>query len=225
MGSPARRHHLLLLALLAYAASAFHHGSSSLQSSPPPRAAGATRRALLDGPRTSADDLQGVDIETFFLRFDPLNLAANEEALYRRRCVEIKHGRVAMAAVVGLLVPDMVSTLPGTLSYSKNLQFSDVPTGLATFRALPPLGWAQLVAFIGFLELVALRQDTQKDPGDVGGEGWLVRYDEPSRSTKLLVELKNGRLAMLAVTGMLVSEGVTGQSAAAQIMSGVAWGS
>ena len=52
-----------------------------------------------------------------------------------------------------------------------------------------------------------------------------MRYDEPSRSTKLLVELKNGRLAMLAVTGMLVSEGVTGQSAAAQIMSGVAWGS
>jgi hypothetical protein len=33
-----------------------------------------------------------------------LNLALDEEALYRRRCVEIKHGRIAMAAVVGLLV-------------------------------------------------------------------------------------------------------------------------
>ena len=32
------------------------------------------------------------------------------------------------------------------------------------------------------------------------------RYEEPIKSQKLLIELKNGRLAMLGMTGMLVGE-------------------
>jgi len=36
--------------------------------------------------------------------FDPLGLGADESALYRRRCVEIKHGRVCMVAFLGMTV-------------------------------------------------------------------------------------------------------------------------
>ena len=207
----------------AYSPSASTHSLSGYPSSP--TTTGGTRRHLLvNGPRTSASDLPGVDVETGFVLFDPLGLARDEEALYRRRCVEIKHGRVAMVAVLGLLVPDLVSTFPGTLSFSPNLQFSDVPTGLQAITALPVLGWIQIIGFVGVLELAALRQDPAKQPGDVGGAGWL-RYPEPQRSNKLLIELKNGRLAMIAVTWMLVSEALTGQSAADQVLSGAAWGS
>ena len=184
----------------------------------------AARQGLdVKNPRLSVHDMP-VDIETAFAIFDPLNLALDEEALYRRRCVEIKHGRIAMAAVVGLLVPDIMHTLPGTLSFSRNLRFSDVPTGLNSLETVPPLGWVQIVAFIGFLELCVLKQDQQRAPGDVGGGGW-VRYSEPTKSTKLLIEIKNGRLAMVAVTWMLVSEGVTGQSTAEQLACGLVWSS
>ena len=36
--------------------------------------------------------------------FDPLGLGADEASLYRRRCVEIKHGRVCMVAFLGMTV-------------------------------------------------------------------------------------------------------------------------
>ena len=36
--------------------------------------------------------------------FDPLGLGADEAALYRRRCVEIKHGRICMVATLGMTV-------------------------------------------------------------------------------------------------------------------------
>ena len=36
--------------------------------------------------------------------FDPLGLGADEASLYRRRCVEIKHGRVCMVAFLGMTI-------------------------------------------------------------------------------------------------------------------------
>lgn len=36
--------------------------------------------------------------------FDPLGLGADESALYRRRCVEIKHGRICMVAFLGMTI-------------------------------------------------------------------------------------------------------------------------
>jgi len=36
--------------------------------------------------------------------WDPLGLGADEASLYRRRCVEIKHGRVCMVAFLGMTV-------------------------------------------------------------------------------------------------------------------------
>merc|ERR1719393_996211 len=36
--------------------------------------------------------------------FDPLGLGADEGSLYRRRCVEIKHGRICMVAFLGMTV-------------------------------------------------------------------------------------------------------------------------
>ena len=48
--------------------------------------------------------------------FDPLGLGADQSALYRRRCVEIKHGRVCMVAFLGMTVGpnDVRATATGT---------------------------------------------------------------------------------------------------------------
>ena len=128
-----------------------------------------------------------------------------------------------MLAVVGLLVQEVV-TLPGFVSFTSNLKFSDIPPGLGALGVLPPLGWLQIVAFVGFLELGPLRQDTRtRGPGDVGGSAWKRYEDESVRTTKLLAELKNGRLAMLGVVGMLVGEAVTGRTTGYQFATGLTW--
>merc|ERR1719480_611666 len=62
--------------------------------------------------------------------YDPLGwLESEPEAFERRRAVERKHGRVAMAAVVGNIVHNNHMVFDGYLSPSNNLKFSDVPTG------------------------------------------------------------------------------------------------
>ncbi|GMH49796.1 hypothetical protein TL16_g00617 [Triparma laevis f. inornata] len=58
--------------------------------------------------------------------YDPLNLMADGDAAFRRRRIsEIKHGRVAMMAVIGNLAPQLGLTFPGVsenLSRAKNIK-------------------------------------------------------------------------------------------------------
>merc|ERR1719362_55068 len=70
--------------------------------------------------------------------FDPLGwLQSEPEAFERRRAVERKHGRVAMAAVLGNIVHNNHIVFDGYLSPSSDLKFSDVPTGFAGFFSIP----------------------------------------------------------------------------------------
>ncbi len=62
--------------------------------------------------------------------YDPLGwLETQPETFERRRAVERKHGRIAMAAVVGVITHNNHIVFDGYLSPSNNLKFSDVPTG------------------------------------------------------------------------------------------------
>ena len=74
-----------------------------------------------------ADELGVQDPVGFW---DPLGLAAdkNEATFKRRRSVELKHGRVAMAAAMGYITPEYYK-FPGFLSPSLGIKFSDVPNG------------------------------------------------------------------------------------------------
>merc|ERR1711868_91900 len=101
----------------------------------------------------------------------------------------------------------------GLLSSSSNLAFSDVPSGLAALKVVPPAGWAQIIAFQAALE-VAAPQDPEKAPGDVQPESErgasFKRYDDPEvRKDKLTKELNNGRLAMMAIAGTWASDALT----------------
>ena len=112
----------------------------------------------------SATDL-GVQAPTGY--WDPLGLNANADAatFNRRRAVEIKHGRVAMYATMGYIVPEYYKfpggvlslhtfavllqagsrlaqskvepVLTGFLSPSLGLKFTDVPNGLAAISKVP----------------------------------------------------------------------------------------
>lgn len=129
-----------------------------------------------------------------------------EKNFYHYRFVEVKHGRIAMAATVGMLVQEN-NRFQGFLSPSENLSFSDVPNGLAALDVVPLLGWVQLVVLIGAHELL-VKQRPGKKPGDFG-TGYLgVKMDDESAKQlrALNVEIQNGRLAMLGILGMFASE-------------------
>jgi light-harvesting complex I chlorophyll a/b binding protein 1 len=152
--------------------------------------------------------------------FDPLGwLETEPEAFERRRAVERKHGRIAMAAVVGMIVHNNHIVFDGYLSPSNELKFSDIPTGMAGIAAVPTQGLAQIFLFIAFLELAWL--PASKYDGDYG-VGWFGRdiEDPEEKARKLNVELNNGRAAMMGVLGNMVSEQITGQTMYEQFESG-----
>ena len=67
-------------------------------------------------------------------RWDPLQIREQGPERYRRFVeMEIKHGRMSMAAVTGVLVTYSGMRWPGYLSTSEGIKFSDIPV-----RALPP---------------------------------------------------------------------------------------
>lgn len=70
-----------------------------------------------------------------------------------------------MLAVLGHIVTTAGSRLPGDIDLS-GIKFTDVPTGLAAFDVIPGAGIAQVVGFIGALELFVMK--------DVTGDGAFV---------------------------------------------------
>jgi len=147
--------------------------------------------------------------------WDPLNLTSRGPEKFRRyQEMEIKHGRLAMAATLGVITTEAGVRLPGYLSTSSNLRFADVPGTLdGAYFGIPPAGWGQIVLFIAALEGI-FRQLPENEPGDVVPPQipW-VRYDDPDTKTfKLNVERQNGRAAMLGILGM-ISHTALGQDA------------
>mmetsp|Transcript_5289 Transcript_5289/g.12328 ORF Transcript_5289/g.12328 Transcript_5289/m.12328 type:complete len:208 (+) Transcript_5289:266-889(+) len=152
--------------------------------------------------------------------YDPLGwLESQPESFERRRAVERKHGRVAMAAVVGVIVHNNHIVFDGYLSTSQNLKFSDIPTGVDGIRAIPNAGLLQILAFFALVEL-AWMPASQYD-GDYG-VGWFGRdiEDPEEKARKLNVELNNGRAAMMGIFGNMVVEVMTGQTMYEQYSAG-----
>jgi light-harvesting complex I chlorophyll a/b binding protein 1 len=144
--------------------------------------------------------------------WDPLNLGADTASLYRRRCVEIKHGRVCMMAFLGMTVGpnELIAPSHQLLSPSNDLHFDDIPGGIAALEYVPAAGWAQIVFVVGLHELSVSKQDYTKVPGEVPTFLAFKPEDPAEFREKQLKELKNGRLAMIAVLGELMAQQVSG---------------
>lgn len=144
--------------------------------------------------------------------WDPLGLVADgDQAKFDRlRLVEVKHGRIAMLAVVGYLVQEAGFRLPGYLSISENLKFADVPNGYAGLEAIPYAGKLQLFAAIGAMEVFVMRDFVGGEfPGDLRNNyidfGWDT-FDEATKLKKRTIELNQGRAAMMGILGLMVHE-------------------
>merc|ERR1719356_2307689 len=168
----------------------------------------------------------GVQAPTGF--WDPLGYTNDGDAenFYRRRCTEIKHGRVSMWACMGYIAPEFFRW-PGACSNTEKLYFDSIPNGLAALKVVSPGGWGQMFLFCGFLDLFAAYQDPKDPPGKLGGQeaGFGKSYfgalgvfkakgiaDPETKKRKLNAELANGRLAMMAIIGMFFQDGLTGSA-------------
>eukprot|EP00316_Scyphosphaera_apsteinii_P010143 CAMPEP_0119308168 /NCGR_PEP_ID=MMETSP1333-20130426/9031_1 /TAXON_ID=418940 /ORGANISM="Scyphosphaera apsteinii, Strain RCC1455" /LENGTH=250 /DNA_ID=CAMNT_0007311873 /DNA_START=49 /DNA_END=801 /DNA_ORIENTATION=- len=156
--------------------------------------------------------------------YDPLGLIETRD-MRRYEIMEIKHGRAAMLGFLHVIHIESGVRFPGYLSTTADLKFTDVPSGLlASLEAVPTLGWLQILA-VGFaceygyagVDTInesgagtrpwsVVKQTDDKEPGDIGGPGW-VRYDDPGvKAYKLNVERQNGRAAMMGITGCIAHE-------------------
>eukprot|EP00438_Fugacium_kawagutii_P003668 Skav224238 [mRNA] locus=scaffold939:1285377:1313197:+ [translate_table: standard] len=169
---------------------------------------GAAKSSSSSSSASVSTTTLGVQAPTGY--WDPLGLNANADAatFNRRRAVEIKHGRVAMYATMGYIVPEYYKFPGGYLSPSLGLKFSDVPSGLAAISKVPVLGWLQILWFIGLIEgsgffsgkygLGFMKDATMSGtPGDygVGFPTFLGKVSDPAaKKSKLQAELANGRL-------------------------------
>ena len=151
--------------------------------------------------------------------FDPLGLIETRD-MRRYEIMEIKHGRAAMLGFLHVIAIEAGVRVPGYLSTSQNLKFSDVPAGcFASLEAVPTAGWLQIMVGAHLCKRVpkscmqeagtgfaSKPQTDDAEAGDIALDSW-VRYDDPEvKSFKLNAERQNGRAAMLGITGCLIHE-------------------
>uniref|UniRef100_I2CPJ1 Protein fucoxanthin chlorophyll a c protein n=1 Tax=Nannochloropsis gaditana (strain CCMP526) TaxID=1093141 RepID=I2CPJ1_NANGC len=150
-----------------------------------------------------------------FKNFDPLGFAAkaDQKTLNKYRESELKHGRVAMLAVLGWVVQEVWHPLyDGKLSSNPLKALTEVPL----------IGWAQIFVAINVIEYLQnkIKELPGYRPGDyLGTWEWVEQSDEgwDNYQTK---ELNNGRLAMVAIAGLIAQDLITGQAALEQISAG-----
>jgi len=145
--------------------------------------------------------------------YDPLGLMTSMPDKYRRwQEMEIKHGRFAMAACAHVFLTTAGVRWPGYLSFAEDIKFSDMPGGtIASWAAMPPLSWIQIVLVVALFDNSIIAQDPAKAPGDV--VSFISYPDTPGfsgKEFKLNAERNNGRAAMMGIIGMLIHEGLTG---------------
>jgi hypothetical protein len=135
---------------------------------------------------------------------------ADEERFNRLRYVEIKHGRIAMLAVLGHIHTSFGARLPGDLA--KGLPFASVKSGIAGLSDIPPAGIAQIILFIGFLELYVMKDKGQGEfPGDLRNGMFKWNASEEEKMEKRAIELNNGRAAQMGILGLMVHEQLNGE--------------
>jgi hypothetical protein len=147
--------------------------------------------------------------------WDPLGLLddADQDRFDRLRYVEIKHGRIAMLAVVGHITTSSGRHLAGNIDYS-GTAFTSLKTGLAGISDIPQSGLLQIIAFIGFLELFIMKDvnGTGQSPGDFlnGFNALWDNYSDEEKVQKRTVELNQGRAAQMGILGLMVHEQIGG---------------
>lgn len=146
--------------------------------------------------------------------FDPLLISDYVNVRYLQ-AAEIKHGRICMLASLGMIVQEMFTF--GGSYFPKMLPVDAHNYYIATG------GMGQILMFIALFEgfsFYALKQtiEGKSAPGDFGFDPLGLGKDPTTFKKYQVNEIMNGRLAMIAVGGLIHQEWVTKTGAIEQLM-------
>jgi hypothetical protein len=134
--------------------------------------------------------------------FDPLGFSEYFDVKWMQEA-EIKHGRSSMLAVAGFVGQQFV-TLPG-MTHCDNANDAPLAAGLGPMLQIVfGMGALEWYSNNGNITMETMFSDPARVPGNLGFDplGLGGKGGAPSEDLQLK-EIKNGRLAMLAIGGMI----------------------
>jgi hypothetical protein len=114
-----------------------------------------------------------------------------------------------MLATAGFIVPQFMR-IPG-----EQFSFDSIPNVIDAHDKLPEsmiqiFGWISLIEACSFPALANMNEFDRR-PGDFSFDPLSLYPEDPAKQQEMqLKELKNGRLAMIAIGGMLSGAAITG---------------
>jgi len=125
--------------------------------------------------------------------FDPMGLSEIQTDLKYARWAELKHGRICMLAITGIIIQEAGIHIPGS-------QFTEVDP-FAAISKVGLVGNAQVFLAIGIVELANFQKYYGEGaPGDIGF-GSLDGKSAAEAEKAQLQEIKHARLAMIGFMG------------------------
>lgn len=151
--------------------------------------------------------------------FDPFGFAKTKEELMNYREAEVKHARLAMLAAAGWPLSEVFDRkLASVLGLAPALDSNDrVPSLLnGGLGKISPVYWIAVLGAAAAIDVIGIKkaESAGKDytPGDFGFDPLGVYpKDKQGQQRMQLAEIKNGRLAMIAIFAFAVQEAVTKQ--------------
>ena len=153
--------------------------------------------------------------------FDPLGLGKDPANLAWYRQAEIVHARFAMLGVAGIALPDIAAKAginwagAGVPWYEAGEFSYFAPTGAIFVTQILMMGWAEARRYMDIKTPGSVAKDpifgSSLPQGVVGYPGGIfdpMGYSKGDLKTMQLKEIKNGRLAMMAMLGFYVQHQV-----------------
>jgi len=166
---------------------------------------------FLEAPACQSSGLVGAEAG-----FDPLYFSNSLDIKWLREA-ELKHGRICMLASTGYIFQELYG-LPAYPGYSANPveAFSSVPSE-ALLQIVIFMGWLEVIGNKGKYTMMDMFEDPKREPGNLGFDPLKFGENTATRERLEMAELKNGRLAMLAFSGMIHQTFVTGKPVLASL--------
>ena len=151
--------------------------------------------------------------------FDPLGFSKTEADLINYREAEIKHARLAMLAAAGWPISEVFDKkIAIALGMSPLVDAADRAPSLLNggLGNVSPIYWIGILGVGAAVEFLGITKSKSGDasyfPGNLGFDPLgLYPQAEAGRMRMQLAEIKNGRLAMIAIFGFAIQEFVSKQ--------------
>jgi Chlorophyll A-B binding protein len=147
--------------------------------------------------------------------FDPFGFAKSQEDLMNYREAEVKHVRLAMLAAAGWPLSEVFDKkIAGVFGLAPVLDASDRAPSILNggLGKISPAYWIGCLLLAGAIDVYGISQKGKAGyfPGNLGFDPLgLYPKDEAGQMRMQTAEIKNGRLAMIAITAFAVQEFVS----------------